>query len=87
MRAKPGFEIMNTRRSQLYLAHARPDQEFEQGRCDGLDNAAEIKPEDAAEYIASLLGSLRCLALNAKFPLLCDLISVAEEEARFHCGT
>jgi hypothetical protein len=68
---------MNTRRSQLYLAHSCPPLRNE--------SDAVIRPEDAAEYIAALLCSLRAIAVNAELSLLSDLLSVAEEEAKFHC--
>jgi hypothetical protein len=54
--------------------------ESEAGEC-----TAGIDPEDAAEYIATLLCSLRTIALDAELSLLSDLLSVAEEEAKFHC--
>lgn len=76
---------MNTRRGQLYLAHvcsAEQMQEFDGGNNSEI---VELQPKEAAEYIASLLASLRPLAVQAQFRLLSDLISVAEEEARFHC--
>ncbi len=77
--------MMNTRRSQLYLAHASTAEAIEEfeDRKDGY--AAEVEPGEAAEYIASLLASLRPIALRAQFRLLSDLIAVAEEEAQFHC--
>jgi len=49
------------------------------------DDVIEMTPAEAAEYIASLLSSLRVVAAKSQFRLLADLISVAEEEARFHC--
>jgi hypothetical protein len=78
---------MNRRRSQIYLAHACTDaqiQEFVGGNDECVD---ELLPDEAAAYIASLLGSLRPIAAKAQFRLLSDLIAVAEEEARFHCGS
>jgi hypothetical protein len=75
---------MNTRRSQLYLAHACPPQEDRRSGGDDDDYVAEMLPEEAAEYVASLLASLRAIAVKAQFVLLADLISVAEEEAKFH---
>ena len=44
----------------------------------------EIEPEDAAEYIAALLGSLRDITVKAKLHTLSDLLYVAEEEAKLH---
>ena len=76
---------MNIRRGQLYLAHVsapEPMEEFEDGNDDGV---IELQPKEAAEYIASLLASLRPMAVKSQFRLLADLIAVAEEEARFHC--
>jgi hypothetical protein len=76
---------MNARRSQIYLAHALPSEEV-QDFADGDDDCVlDLRPEEAAEYIASLLATLRPLAVQAHFRLLSDLISVAEEEARFLC--
>ena len=77
---------MNTRRGQLYLAHtcaAEEMQDFDGGKDDCV---VELPPKEAAEYIASLLASLRPVAAKAQFRLLSDLIAVAEEEARFHCA-
>jgi hypothetical protein len=73
---------MNTRRNQRYLAHRCPPfhTESEAGDC-----TAGIQPENAAEYIATHLCSLRALAINAELAILSDLLSVAEEEAKFHC--
>lgn len=74
---------MNTRRSQLYLAHTNPPPEIDEDG--GGDNyVADIPREEAAEYIASLLASLKAISVKAQLPLLSDLISVAEEEAKFH---
>ncbi len=75
---------MNTRRSQLYLAHARPAEDVEENPGSDDDYVADLQPEEAAEYIAALLSSLRPIAVKAKFRLLSDLIAVAEEEAKFH---
>jgi len=75
---------MNTRRSQLYLAHSCPAEEIFQEESETDDYVAEMLPEDAAEYIAALLGSLRAIAVKAQFRILCDLLSVAEEEAKLH---
>ncbi len=77
--------MMNTRRSQLFLAHTCSPEAIEEFEDRNDDSVAEIEPEEAAEYIASLLASLRPLAVRAQFRLLSDLIAVAEEEARFHC--
>ncbi len=75
---------MNTRRGQLYLAHTCTPEEMQE--FDGNDDCVvELQPQEAAEYIASLLSSLRPIAVKAQFRLLSDLIAVAEEEARFHC--
>jgi len=49
------------------------------------DDVVDMTPAEAAEYVASLLSSLRQVAAKAQFRLLADLIAVAEEEARFHC--
>jgi hypothetical protein len=75
---------MNTRQSQLYLARSCASEDHE--ACGGGDDGyvADMRPEEAAEYIASMLSSLRSIAVKAEFPLLSDLISVAEEEAKFH---
>jgi hypothetical protein len=75
---------MNTRRGQLYLAHTISSEDAPQIQSDADDYVAEMLPEDAAEYIASLLTSLRAIAAKAQFRLLSDLLSVAEEEARIH---
>lgn len=77
--------MINTRRSQLYLAHACTPEAIEEFEERNDDYVADIEPNEAAEYIASLLASLRPIALKAQFRLLSDLIAVAEEEARFHC--
>lgn len=73
---------MNTRRNQLSLAHSCPplQTESEAGDC-----TAGLQPENAAEYIATLLCSLRAIAIKAELSILSDLLSVAEEEAKFHC--
>ncbi len=76
---------MNTRRGQLYLAHASTPEEMQDLDGGNDDCVVELQPQEAAEYIASLLASLRPIAAKAQFRLLSDLISVAEEEARFHC--
>jgi hypothetical protein len=75
---------MNRRRNQLYLAHSCPPEPVFETESDADDCAGGIKPEEAAEYIASLLGSLRDIAANARLRLLSDLLSVAEEEARLN---
>ncbi len=75
---------MNTRRSQLYLAHSCPPEEIFQEEAESGEYAAEIQCEAAAEYIADLLSSLRPIAAKAQLRLLSDLLSVAEEEARLH---
>ena len=41
----------------------------------------ELTHQEAAEYIASMLGGLRLVAQNAQMPFLAYLISVALEEA------
>lgn len=76
---------MNTRRSQIYLAHACTGEQMETVAGGNDDYVVELQPDEAAEYIASLLSALRPIAANAQFRLLSDLIAVAEEEARFHC--
>jgi hypothetical protein len=73
---------MNTRRSQLYLAHSYTPLQNEN---EAGESTAGIPSEDAAQYIAALLCSLRAIAMSAELPLLADLLSVAEEEARLHC--
>ncbi len=78
---------MNTRRGQLYLAHACTAEELQEIDGGSDDCVIELQPQEAAEYIASLLASLRPIAAKAQFRLLSDLIAVAEEEARFHCST
>jgi hypothetical protein len=75
---------MNARRSQLYLAHSCPPAAPIPSESEAEEWAAGMQQEDAAEYIAALLGSLRAIAVNAELPLLCDLLSVAEEEAKLH---
>ena len=76
---------MNTRRSRIYLAHScLPDPIFQAEESAPSEYAADLQPEDAAEYIAALLASLRAIAVQARFRLLSDLLSVAEEEAKLH---
>jgi hypothetical protein len=82
-----GVLIMNTRRSHIYLAHACTGEQIETVAGGNDDYVVELQPDEAAEYIASLLSALRPIAANAQFRLLSDLIAVAEEEARFHCRT
>ena len=79
-----GVTIMNTRRGQLYLAHTICQEDALQDQSEANDYVADMLPEDAAEYIASLLTSLRAIAVKAQFRLLSDLLSVAEEEARIN---
>ncbi len=74
---------MNTRRSQIYLAHSADSQDFQQDESD--DFAAGMEPEDAAEYISALLSSLRAIAVKSQLRMLSDLLYVAEEEAKLHC--
>ncbi len=76
---------MNTRRGQLYLAHPCTPEEVQEFDGGNDDCVVELEPQEAAEYIASLLSSLRPVAVKSQFRLLADLIAVAEEEARFHC--
>ncbi len=76
---------MNTRRSQIYLAHESTAEEVREFVGGNDDCVSDLQPDEAAEYIASLLSSLRPIATRAQFRLLSDLIAVAEEEARFHC--
>ncbi|MFY9639836.1 MAG: hypothetical protein WCD20_11205 [Rhodomicrobium sp.] len=78
---------MNTRPSRLYLAYNRPQTKDRPGPNSAGDYVAEMEPEEAAEYIAALLGSLRGIAVNAKLRMLSDLLYVAEEEAKLHCGS
>ncbi|MBT3072091.1 hypothetical protein KKP04_14620 [Rhodomicrobium sp. Az07] len=80
-----GLMHMNTRRKQLYLAHAMTDDSIRETDVGYDDDVIDMTPAEAAEYIASLLSSLRLVAAKSQFRLLADLISVAEEEARFHC--
>lgn len=75
---------MNTRRSQLYLAHTNPPLEVREADANDDEFVPDMRPDEAAEYIACLLASMRAIAIKAKLALLCDLISVAEEEAKFH---
>ncbi len=75
---------MNARRSQLYLAHSNPPEEVFQPQIEADDYASGAGSQDAAEYIAELLSSLRPIAATARLRLLSDLLSVAEEEARLH---
>ena len=75
---------MNARRAQLYLAHACSPEQMQENKGSHDDCVVELQPKEAAEYIASLLASLRPVAAKAQFRLLSDLIAVAEEEARFH---
>jgi hypothetical protein len=74
---------MNTRRSQIYLAHSCLPEELNQEPIEEL--AAGVEPEDAAEYISALLSSLRAIAVKAQLRMLSDLLYVAEEEAKLHC--
>jgi hypothetical protein len=76
---------MNTRRGQLYLAHACTPEEMQEAESGNDGCVLELQPKGAAEYIASLLASLQPIVAKAQFRLLSDLIAVAEEEARFHC--
>jgi hypothetical protein len=76
---------MNARRSQIYLAHSAPAEDVQEFANGSDDFVVDLRPQEAAEYIASLLASLRPIAVNAHFRLLGDLIAVAEEEARFLC--
>ena len=76
---------MIPRRRQLYIAYENQPDEVYLPSHDDLENCvAELQPEDAAEYLASLLNSLKGVAARAKLRLLCDLLSVAEEEAKQH---
>ncbi len=77
---------MNTRRGQLYLAHVCTPEEMQEPEGGNDECVVELQPKEAAEYIASLLATLRPIAAKAQFRLLSDLIAVAEEEARFHCS-
>lgn len=45
-------------------------------------DGAQMTPQEAADYIASLLDGLRLVAHNAELPFLGYLISVALEEAK-----
>lgn len=74
---------MNTRRSQIYLAHSCQPDDLAQEQSD--EAAAGLEPEDAAEYISALLSSLRVIAVKAQLRMLSDLLYVAEEEAKLHC--
>jgi len=75
---------MNTRRSRLYLAHSCTPKEALREESNAGDYVAEMEQEDAAEYIAALLGSLRAIAVSAKLSMLSDILCVAEEEAKLH---
>lgn len=74
---------MNSRRSQIYLAHSCQPEELNQDP--GEEFAGGVEPEDAAEYISALLSSLRAIAVKAQLRMLSDLLYVAEEEAKLHC--
>ncbi len=74
---------MNTRRSQIYLAHSCQTEDLQQPENDEIDEGMEA--EDAAEYISALLSSLRAIAVKAQLRMLSDLLYVAEEEAKLHC--
>jgi hypothetical protein len=76
---------MNTRRSQLYLAHSCDPRDFQPEAAEPEDFNDGPEPEDAAEYISTLLGSLRAIAAKAELRMLSDLLYVAEEEAKLHC--
>ena len=65
------------------MAHSCSVSEF-QDESDAGDYIAEMQAEDAAEYIAALLASLRGIAVKAKLPMLSDLIYAAEEEAKLN---
>jgi hypothetical protein len=67
------------------LAHSRPPVAHLPSESEAKEWVTGIQTEDAAEYIAALLGSLRAVAANAQLLLLSDLLSVAEEEAKLHC--
>jgi hypothetical protein len=75
---------MNRRRSQLDFADSCPPEAVLEAQSEPDESASEIQSEEAAEYIASLLGSLREIAVASHLRLLSDLLSVAEEEARLH---
>jgi hypothetical protein len=81
----PGVPIMNTRRSQLYLAHSCDPQDFQLQPDDADEFSDGMEAEDAAEYISALLGSLRAIAVKSQLRMLSDLLYVAEEEAKLHC--
>ena len=81
----PGVLTMNTRRSQLYLAHSCDPQDFQPEPDETDDFNDGMEPEDAAEYISALLSSLRAIAVKSQLRMLSDLLYVAEEEARLHC--
>ena len=74
---------MTTLSSLRFPAHSCTHEQPPQERGGTGDNCA-ARPEDAAEYIAGLLASLRDMAANAHLDLLSDLLSVAEEEARLN---
>lgn len=74
---------MNSRRSQIYLAHSCLPEELNQESSE--ESAGGVEPEDAAEYISALLSSLRAIAVKAQLRMLSDLLYVAEEEAKLHC--
>jgi hypothetical protein len=83
--AMPEVPLMNTHRSQLYLAHSCDPRDFQPEPAEQEEPNDGIEPEDAAEYISALLGSLRSIASKAQLRMLSDLLYVAEEEARLHC--
>ncbi len=74
---------MKTRQGQFNAAYSSFDPASQENGA-GKGCRRDLHPEEAAEYIAALLASLREIASEVKLNLLADLISVAEEEARFH---
>ncbi len=75
---------MHKHRREVYLAYSCPPEDTLSTVPDAGDYMAATRPEEAAEYIAALLSSLRAIASKSQFQLLADLLYVAEEEARLH---
>lgn len=81
---------MNKSRSQVYLARSVSIQEHVHPNGSTMDDnfsvsqASHLSPEEAAEYIAEILVSLRAIAIKAHLDILSDLIEVAQEEAQMH---
>ncbi len=52
------------------------------GTADSFGDGSGLTPQEAADYIGSLLEGLRLMAHNANLPFLAYLIAVAVEEAK-----